>query len=178
MCDAFLHSYHNWCLPAKSRQNNLLGSSHILSSWSVQLPSLLNDSTSVPQSQLVFDIPFVEWIPNSHSLFHLLIPGELYNSFLQSSMQVKVYRKENSHCYIAGWKCFRHSPVRRFQKLYWYRPREVLHVANKLIKLIFNDITVFLHNKALQSDVYIWLASPHIFVFLSIPFLQKFTLYS
>ena len=41
---------------------------------------------------------------------------------------------------------------------------------NKHIKLVFDDITIILHNKFLQSDVYIWLASPHIFGFLSIPF--------
>ena len=44
-----------------------------------------------------------------------------------------------------------------------------LHVPNKEIKLVFDDITVFPHDKVLQLDVYIWLASPHIFGFLSIP---------
>ena len=30
-----------------------------------------------------------------------------------------------------------------------------LHVPNKEIKLVFDDITVFPHDKVLQSDVYI-----------------------
>lgn len=48
-----------------------------------------------------------------------------------------------------------------------------LYFYDNWIQLVFDDFTIFLHDKVLLSDVYILLASPHIFSFLSIPFCEN-----